>query len=144
MGLVFAPPPAESAAPPPTTRPAPAPSASVTEVPYTAMPCQPDTSVAMLMPLTADEARAHGAWLLEVETERLGNWAEITPVLNNYAVHASMRAQLCPTVVGHYGPKYTTFIWVGPVPTTEAATLCEDLNRPADKDDNDCLLLPTT
>lgn len=39
--------------------------------------------------------------------------------------------------------RFTTFIWVGPVPDREAAALCANLNKPADKDDHDCLLLPT-
>ncbi|HYQ68069.1 FixG Ig-like domain-containing protein [Actinophytocola sp.] len=143
---------AESATAPRTASPMPAADAapSTTEVPHTAMPCQPETFVAVLKPLTADEAQAHGAWLLEVETARFQYWAKVNPVLSTYTkddkpfIHATKRDDACPTVQAKYGPSYTTLIWAGPVPSQASVTLCQDLNRPApNKINYDCLLVAT-
>jgi hypothetical protein len=148
MGLAVAPSSTDPAAPPPTARPGPAAGApssvSATAVPHTMMPCRADTSIAMLKPLTADDARDHGAWLLEMENKRLQSWAKTNPVLGTYVVRASTRDEVCPGALKEYKPdvKYRIFIWVGPVPNTEKVTLCENLNRPADKDNYDCQLLP--
>lgn len=149
MGLAVAPSPTDPTATPPTARPRPAAGApsstSAIAVPHTTMPCRAGTSIAMLKPLTADDASAHGAWLLEMETKRLQSWADTNPVLSTYAVRASTRDEVCPAALKEYQPdvKYTVFIWVGPVLDTEKATLCENLNRPADKYNYDCQLLPT-
>jgi hypothetical protein len=149
MGLAVASSPTDPAATPPTAKPRPtagAPSsASAILVPHTTMPCRAGTSIAMLKPLSADDARAHGAWLLEMENKRLQSWAKTNPILSTYAVRASTRDEVCPPALKEYKPdmKYTIFIWVGPVPNTEKATLCENLNRSADKNNYDCQLLPT-
>lgn len=145
IGSAGAPSDAESMVAPRTASPTPAAGAapSATEVPNTAMPCQSGTFVAMLKPLTADEAKAHGAWLLKVETARFQHWAEVNPVLSTYAIHASTRDEVCSTVLDKYGPTYTTFIWVGPVPSQEGPMLCTHLNRPPGGNGYDCMLLAT-
>ncbi|TDV35431.1 FixG Ig-like domain-containing protein [Actinophytocola oryzae] len=144
---------AESAAAPRTASPTSAVGAapSTTKVRYTAMPCAPEKFVAILRPLTADEAQAHGAWLLEVEAARFERWAKVNPVLSTYAedgkppVYATKRDEACPKVKASYGSTFTTLIWVGPVSSQASVTLCQDLNRPAGNNINyDCLLLATT
>jgi hypothetical protein len=116
----------------------------VIELPYTEMPCQAGMSIAFLKPLTEEDMRTHGKWLLEIESARLQPLATSAPILlqQGVQVRASGRVQVCPVALKEYGPneKFTAFIWAGPLPTGEAAEFCVNLGKP---NRHDCFLAPT-
>lgn len=122
-------------------------SSTANELPYVKMPCQTGTSVAFLKPLEADDTRDHGSWLLENESRRLQPLTTRVPILRNNRVQVqiSRRDQVCPSALDEdeYRPheKYTAFIWVGPIPTTEGTELCNGIGKPLA---HDCLPVATT
>ncbi|MGW6933653.1 hypothetical protein ACWGE0_26605 [Lentzea sp. NPDC054927] len=103
--------------------------------------CVAGTSVVFLSSLTAEDARAHGPWLLNFETSRLASLATRTAGLPVHPVHMGLRDQVCKTAMDSHSTNkaFEVFLWIGPLPTADAGALCGLLGKPASWD---CHVVP--
>lgn len=102
---------------------------------YEPVPCDAGTSVVLLKSMKADEASRYAKSFVELESARLA--AILQP---QYKIYASKREQLCPRMLGTDTPaEYTVFVWLGPVPSTDAPKVCETIGKPKR---HDCYPIP--
>ncbi|MET8850836.1 hypothetical protein [Amycolatopsis sp. NPDC004625] len=136
--------PAAVSAPPPSQLAAPAPvPPRFAPVPREPMACTPGTAVVYLASMTKPEADEYAAYFVQRERSRMK--ALKLPAGQNHPIHVTDRAELCPVLREKLDrspsmTEYVTFVWLD-VPTSEAAGICKNLDRPHPFD---CLAVPLT
>jgi hypothetical protein len=121
------------ASPPSTSAAAVTAPATSSEPAFAEMPCAAGTSVLILHSLE-DSDLPHTQYLVDVENARLGRVGQAS----RFKARISNRANVCTAVLGtetKTDPKFTLFIWLGPVQSADVLAVCQAIAKP----EPDCL-----